>query len=225
MKTRATFANACRFALLFAAIVVLPVDAMPKYFQKTVVILVDVSKSIPTDDRKRTYRESFANAFASLKPGDRLILGPVGAKDRSTWLNDFDARYPLGEGFRIADERAASDFSKRAARAFDVVMERGEKNPENATRIVDAIEAASEAFGSDPRNAKVLVILSDMAESGGKSVKSRKAPAVLEGAKVYVAGAGGGARYSEYESTWRTYFGGARITELTYGRFPARIEK
>lgn len=200
-------------------------SAAPRQAPKTVVVLVDVSKSIPTEDRKKTYRESFANALLAIRPGDRLVVGPVGAKDRSTWLNEFDATSPVGTGMRVADERATAAFGRKASAAFDSLMERGEKSPENATRIVDAIEAASEAFSRDPGNVRVLLILSDMEESGSKPPKSKKAPAILEGASVIVAGAGGGQRYGEYEANWRGYFAAARGSELVYGRFPARIAK
>lgn len=199
--------------------------AAPKQPLKTVVVLVDVSKSIPTDDRKKTYRESFANALSAIRPGDRLVVGPVGAKDRSTWLSEFDAASPIGTGMRVADERAAAAFGRKASAAFDGLMERGEKSPDNATRIADAIEAASEAFSRDTGNLRVLLILSDMEESGSKPLKTKKAPATLEGASVHVAGAGGGQRYGEFEANWRSYFAAARGAELLYGRFPARIAK
>lgn len=225
MKLRNPIAGVFAACILASSAVPVPAAAIPGAVPKTILVLADVSRSIPTDDRKKIHRPSFASVLASLKPGDRLVLGPLGAKDRSTWLSDFDARYPLGGGFRLADERAAAEFSKKAAKAFDAIMERGEKNPDNATRIADAVEAASEAFGADPKNSKILVILSDMEESNGKQLKQRKAPASLEGASVYVAGAGGGARYSEYESAWRGYFGAARVSEMTYGRFPARVPK
>lgn len=222
-RIRKTFA-----ALLAAAVIgssASTAAASPRPAPKTVVVLVDVSRSIPTEDRKKTYRESFANALASIRPGDRLVIGPVGAKDRSNWLSEFDSASPVSTGMRIADERAAAAYGRKASAAFDTLMERGETNPENATRIADAVEAASEAFARDPGNVRVLVLLSDMEESGGKPVKAKKAPANLEGASVIVAGAGGGQRYAEYEAAWRGYFSGVRGTELTYGRFPARIAK
>lgn len=227
METRNRIRKTFAAAIAAAAISVSAgISAAPsKPVPKTVVLLVDVSRSIPTDDRKKTYRESFANALASIRPGDRLVIGPVGAKDRSNWLSDFDMASPASTGTRIADERAAAAYGRKASAAFDSLMERGEKNPENATRIADAVEAASEAFARDPGNFRVLVLLSDMEESGAKPAKSKKAPPTLEGASVIVAGAGGGQRYAEYESAWRGYFSGARGTELTYGRFPARIAK
>lgn len=227
MKPRKTIRKA--FAALVAAAVIGSsagtAAAAPKPVPKTVVVVVDVSRSIPTEDRKKTYRESFASALASIRPGDRLVLGPVGAKDRSTWLSEFDSASPVGTGTRIADERAAAAYGRKASAAFDSLMERGEKNPDNATRIADAVEAASEAFARDPGNVRVLVLLSDMEESGVKPGKPKKAPAILEGALVIVAGAGGGQRYAEYESSWRGYFSAARVSELTYGRFPARVAK
>lgn len=227
MKALNGIKSACCGILLGAAVLgssaTLASTARPAH--KTVVVLVDVSKSIPTEDRKKTYRESFANALASLRPGDRLVVGPVGAKDRSTWLSDFDATSPAGTGTRIADERAAAAFGRKASSAFDALMEKGEKTPDNATRIADAVEAASEAFARDTQNARVLMILSDMEESGPKPVRAKKGPTTLEGASVYVAGAGGGARYAEYESNWRNYFAAARSSELVYGRFPARVAK
>lgn len=225
LKTVIAYLAALAFAVCLIASSSSVALAAPKQPLKTVVVLVDVSKSIPSEDRKKTYRESFSNALAAIRPGDRLVLGPVGAKDRSTWLNEFDATSPVGTGVRIADERAAAGFGRKASAAFETLMERGEKNPENVTRIADAIEASSEAFARDTGNAKYLVILSDMEESGSKPVKSRKAPAGLEGASVYVAGAGGGQRYAEYEANWRNYFAAARGSELVYGRFPARIAK
>lgn len=227
METRNRIRNT--FAAVIAAAAVSAFAGTPaassRPVPKTVVLLVDVSKSIPTEDRKKTYRESFANALASMRPSDRLVIGPVGAKDRSNWLSEFDMASPASTGTRIADERAAAAFARKATSAFDSLMERGEKTPEGATRIADAVEAASEAFARDPGNVRVLVILSDMEESGAKPAKAKKAPAILEGASVIVAGAGGGQRYAEYESGWRGYFSGTRGAELTYGRFPARIAK
>ena len=204
-----------------------PASASPssKQAPKTVVVLVDVSKSISSEDRKKAYRESFSSAISAIRPRDRFVIGPLGASDRSTWSYEFDAVLPSGSGVKVADERASAGFKRQAAAAFDALMERGEKRPENATRIADAIEAASEAFTRDPANSKVLLILSDMEESGSKPVKHRKAPASLEGASVHVAGAGGGQRYSEIESTWRNYFSAVRGSELAYGRFPARLAK
>lgn len=209
-------------AAIFFALPVAQVEAALNPAPKNVVVLVDVSRSIAMADRQQTYRESFANALAALRPGDRLVVGPIGAKDRSTWLAVFDAVSPVGSGFRIADERAAADFGRRARAAFDVLMAQGEKSPDNATRIADAVEASAEAL-ADPRRAKVLLILSDMEESGQKPGKPRPAPPALEGASIHVAGAGGGERYTTYERAWRAYFGSVPRTELSYGRFPARL--
>jgi hypothetical protein len=213
--------------MVCAVAVGIPASASPSIKQapKTVVVLVDVSKSISSEDRMKAYRESFSSAITAIRPRDRLVIGPLGANDRSTWSYEFDAVFPPGSGVKVADDRASAGFKKKAAAAFDALMERGEKRPDTATRIADAIDAASEAFTRDPANARVLLILSDMEESGSKPVKHRKAPASLEGASVHVAGAGGGQRYSEIETAWRTYFSTARGAELAYGRFPARLAK
>ena len=204
-----------------------PASASPsvKQVPKTVVVLVDVSKSISSEDRMKAYRESFSSAITAIRPRDRLVIGPLGANDRSSWSYEFDTVSPPGSGVKVADDRAAAGFKRKAAAAFEALMERGEKRPDAATRITDAIDAASEAFVRDTANTKVLLILSDMEESGGKTTRHRKAPASLEGASVYVAGAGGGQRYSEIEAAWRTYFSTVRGTELAYGRFPARLAK
>lgn len=219
VKRTAALAAALPFACALAA-------AAPKEApRKTVVVLVDVSRSIPSADRTKAYRESFANALAAMRAGDRLVLGPLGAADRSSWLSEFDGSYPKGKGFRLADEKAGAEFGKKASTAFETLLERGARSPEGATRVADAVEASSGAFASDPSRSKVLVLLSDMEETGG-APKSRKAPKALEGASVFVSGSGGGRSYSEYESAWRKYFASASGAQVVqYGRFPARLPK
>lgn len=189
----------------------------------TFVVLVDVSSSIAADDRL-VYEESFANVRRAVRPGDRVVVSAVGKRDRANWKRDFDALAPKPVGRRFADEKARAEYEAAASKAFAEVLGR---RPEPATRIVDSVEAASDAFSARPSDRKVLVLLSDMVETGKPGFASGGQPAAaaprsLSGAKVFVAGAGGGADYGRIEAAWVRYFGsapGAAIVQ--YGRYPA----
>lgn len=193
---------------------------------ETYVVLVDVSSSIRAEDRK-VYGESFGHLLKALKPGDRVVVSPMGRRGRSEWIRETDAEVPKGTGKRFADEKRRAAFDDGLGKAFASLLERSARDPENATRILDSIEASSDAFARSPGSGKTLVILSDMEESGRFDLASGakrqvRAPESLKGASVYVAGAGGGRNYVHVESFWRGYFGTAPEARLVqYGRYPA----
>ena len=189
----------------------------------TFVVLVDASASVGAEDRA-VYAESLGNVKKSVRPGDRVVLSSIGSRDRSAWIRELDAEVPKATGRAFKDRKLREGFDREVDAAFDAVMMRP---AEKATRILDALEAASEAYSKRPGGAKVLVVLSDMEETGrfdlaSGSARDVRAPEALAGASVYVAGAGGGKNYARVESFWRRYFGsvsGASVSQ--YGRYPA----
>jgi hypothetical protein len=192
--------------------------------ESTYVVLVDASSSIGADDRN-IYRESFGNVKAAMRPGDRIVIAAVGQRDRSDWVREIDAEMPKPTGRRFADEKRKALFADDVGKAFESVLERSEKRPDTTTRILDSIEASAQAFAQSAKSSKVLVVLSDMEETGrfdmpSGAKKDAKPPPELAGAKVYVAGAGGGRNYPYVEAFWKRYFGPALVQ---YGRYPARF--
>ena len=189
----------------------------------TYVVLLDASSSVGAEDRG-VYAESLGNVKKAVRPGDRLVLSTIGNRDRSAWVRELDAEVPAATGRTFQDRKRRETFDREVDAAFDAVMKRP---AEKSTRILDALEAASEAYSKRPNGPKVLVVLSDMEETGrfdlaSGNVRDVRAPAALAGASVYVAGAGGGKNYARVESFWRRYFGsvpGAAVSQ--YGRYPA----
>lgn len=193
----------------------------------TYVVLVDASSSVGAEERA-AYRESVEGVVRAVRPGDRLVVAALGGKERASWVRDFDAEAPAPTGRRFADGKRRKEFEEGALAALGGILGRAEKSPDKATRIVDAVEASSQAFSQSPDSGKTLVVLSDMLETGRFDLASGRkkdlaAPAALAGAKVYVAGAGG-KDYAAVEAFWTRYFSSAPgAAVVQYGRYPVRI--
>lgn len=203
-------------------------DHSPAVEKTTYVVLVDTSSSVTSNDRQ-VYRESFDNIRKAVRPGDRIVISTIGRKNRAEWVRETDTEVPIPTGRRFVDEKTRKDFEGEIGKTFEALLQRSYLAPEMVTRILDTLEAASQAYGQDPKSGKALVIMSDMVETGrfdlgaGQS-KPAKAPPELAGAKVYVAGAGGGKAYQGIETFWKRYFDtvpGAAVVE--YGRYPVRL--
>lgn len=215
------------FGVAFAA-AVFSAGAAGSGGTKTYVVLVDASSSISRDDWG-VYGESVENVKKAARPGDRVVVSTIGGRDRSAWTRELDAEVPKATGRAFQDRKRRESFEREVDAAFLAIRGRP---AEKSTRILDALEAATEVFSRTPGSGKVLVVLSDMEETGrfdlaaGQAPKTVSAPAALSGASVHVAGAGGGKGYERVETFWKRYFGSAPgAAVVQYGRYPAKPGK
>lgn len=193
--------------------------------ETTYAVLLDVSASIPEQDR-RIHRDSFSKLVATLQAGDRLILSPVGWRDRSTWTWAADVVVPKLSGRRFLDEKRRSMLTTDLTRQLERLIEGAHHQPEPNTRLLETITATAQVFEQEPDRERVLLILSDMMDPVMLNKTPLKATPSLAKVRVYVSGAGGSGRYAELERAWRLFFNSAPGAQVRqYGRLPFRQDK
>lgn len=205
---------------------------------RTTIALIDRSGSINPDDLD-LYRESLRAAGTGLASGDRFLVANIGDSTRSEFRPAFDLYVPDSDK-RIEREKAEKAAHAKVDAALPALLSGQELTPSNATRILDAIAAASEAFGPAPHKGSRLLLLSDGVEESavvnlakitnagavaGDIERARKAGLLpdLRGIEISVIGAGG-ANYPAVKAFWVAYAAatGAKLTN--YGRLPFRLE-
>lgn len=204
---------------------------------KIVVVLVDISGSIPDRDWE-IYNQSFdalLNADQEVaKPGNRLVLGRISGQTLSDFIPDADEPFPK-TGVQLNDEESAKKIAKTLKEKFQELRQKQSKS----TNIFESLKIAEDIFNRDQnRKSRWLVILSDMVEESRnydfktnppsqsdaeKIIEDHKKSGFLpslKGVNVYVIGAGGGSNYDTIKNFWLRYLKetGAICDESTYGR-------
>lgn len=204
---------------------------------KIVVVMVDVSGSIPDRDWA-IYEQSFEALLKPdekvAKPGNRVVLGRISGQTLSNFIPDADSTFPK-TGVKINDEESAERIAKILKEKFEELRQKESKS----TNIFESLKIAEDIFNRDQnRKVRWLVILSDMVEESRNHNFKTNPPAKpvadkiiedhkksgflpsLKGVRVYVIGAGGGSNYETIKNFWLRYLNetGALCDESTYGR-------
>ena len=213
---------------------------------KTEFVLFDLSGSTSAPEVRAGYVADFEKLLANLYGGDRLVV------DRITSNPLAQSTFPVNETFKgmnpwVENQLVWRTQSKgRQERITRTVrkMVMDPKQRSNKTSIMDALELAQRVFATYPNERRVLVIFSDMVEESSyynftkENLTASRIQAIieaekkehrlprLEGARVYVIGAGVGFYSSmppetvrNIQNFWLTYFKvcGANLPVETYG--------
>ena len=208
---------------------------------KTVVVLVDVSKSVRDRTAISAYEDGFRKVIAALDPGDVIVVGWISARSES------EPRLPINEVLPAVEKRSSNRLVERAMekeaeralaprkkemiKRFDALLEAPGRAAQD-TDILGALELARRIFESYPRTHRALVLLSDMVqESSELNLKDRplgsrqRAQMIheldaggripkLPGVRVWVVGArsADARRFREIRSFWMALFKAAGAT-------------
>jgi hypothetical protein len=223
----------------FLLAVSVAVAALPALGQtKTVVVLVDLSDS--THKHRDDYVKYFKVILDHLHPGDTLLVSKIIKHPTASPEVAIDP-LQLPAVSVLDNERIMRVRARRGAtQALDAFAELV-RVMDNETPILEVIAATPRLFAKFPAERKVLVILSDMMEHtrAGPSFESRAEPfnqaradvlferlrsqrqiPVLEGVRVYVAGArdADARRWAAVRSFWLRYLQAARAELIDYGQ-------
>ncbi len=223
------FFNRCLF--LFSSICFLLSSCSPK--PKLVMVFVDVSGSVHTQDRI-IYRQTTNNLLEQLRPGDRFVLGTISTESYSTFVPIIDETLPK-TGIRLNDEEASKRIIANIRQQLVNLIDGNFQSPQ--TRIIESCRVASDIRQRDGvRKECWLVFLSDMVEESDLLNFTRNIPNPseipafvdqlrqngslpnLNGIKVYVAGAGGGANAGRIQNFWETFLRECGVKKIEYGR-------
>ncbi|WP_448585419.1 hypothetical protein [Thermaurantiacus sp.] len=201
----------------------------------TTVILIDVSGSIAREDHT-LYRQSVAAVANSLRPGDRVLVARVGDANRSRFVPLLDHVVPR-TSVRLDQEDQLRRSRERVRNAAAAALSEGEAA--RHTRILEAVAAASPAFGQRPVPGSRLILLTDAVEESATVDLSRRpldvsarskalararadglVPA-LPGLELHIIGAGG-RHYASVQAFWRSWAAATGARLQTYGRLPFR---
>jgi len=214
---------------------------------KTVVILLDLSKSVRNEETKKNYREIFHKVLDKMTEGDRLILLKI------TEFSIVEPDIPVNEQIPVFVSSTTNDLRKKKekqkydesikkqkeliAAGFDSVL--NEEKVHGGTDIMTSVGNARKAFTAFPAEKQALVIMSDMMESSQrynfyrlpesersysdilkKETDAGRIPD-LPHVKIYVCGAYSASqkKYELAKVFWMNYFSraGAVLQEENYG--------
>lgn len=205
---------------------------------KMIVLLADVSKTVPAADIA-VYSATFSAVLQDLAPGDRLVLGRISGQAVANYMLDLDVTLPKTNVY-IDDAEARDSVLAVAESIFTRIMQdRGA----NKSDILSAVTIAGELFTRDTtRSERSLVLLSDMLQDSDALNLSREridslftsefvrreraAGSIPDLSSVRVRVVGAGARdhaidsYVALKNFWLTYFreAGAVMQSSDYGR-------
>lgn len=197
------------------------------------VALVDASASVAPEDRG-IYLKSLQAIAGGLDGGDRLLVGPVSAQ--AVWRPNLDVSVE-NSNVRLDQEEAVGRARSEVEKALPALIPGQASVIVSQTRLIEAIAAASQAFGAPPfRNAE-LVLLSDGVEdsplinlSGNRITPEEISTALdragdagllpkLTGLRLTVVGAGG-RDYASVKAFWQAWCERTGATLVNYGRLP-----
>jgi hypothetical protein len=205
---------------------------------RTTIALIDRSGSINPEDLS-IYQESLNAIGADLDSGDRFVVANIGDSTRSEFRPEFDLQVPESDK-RIEREAAVRTAHARLNAALPELLPGEDRPPSSATRILDAIAAASQAYGPAPHEGARLLLLSDGVEESAvanlakiegvgeivgviEEVRSAGLLPDLRGVEISVIGAGG-ANYPAVRAFWTAYANATGAKLVNYGRLPFRAE-
>lgn len=197
----------------------------PSREAKVVLVFLDVTASVQSFDGARRAWRAIAER---LKPGDRIVLAPIGDNTYLDYQPALDREIPTISIVKDneIDYRARLDEARQSLdQAMDGLIARADAQRPKRTDVFGAFQAASQVFAEDPRTRKALVFLSDMQEDAGTenllritlanetiaqiNDAQRQSGLVpdLYGARVYVAGADAPslAKFEEMRKFWLAY--------------------
>lgn len=200
------------------------------------VALVDASASVAPEDRE-IHVESLQAIAAGLEGGDRLLVGPVSA--RAGWRPGLDVSVEQSN-IRLVQEEAVSKVRSEVEDILPALVPgKASAGSASETRLLEAIAAASQAYGSPPFSNAELVLLSDGVEDSpvgnlsGNRVTADDITKALDkaeqagllpnmaGLRLTVAGAGG-RDYASVKAFWQAWCERTGATLVSYGRLPYR---
>lgn len=212
---------------------------IPGHAPGVTVVLVDGSGSVAQEDREIHLRSLEAVA-EGLEGGDRLLVGPIDAQAR--WRPAFDATV-ASSNIRLDQQDAIAETRAQFEARIPTLLPGADGGAGlKDTRLLEAIAAASQAFGTPPYQQAELILLSDAVEESptadlsGSDISSEEIEAALDraaeagllrdmtGLKLTIAGAGG-ADYAAVEAFWRAWCERTGATLVSYGRLPYRAGK
>jgi len=205
---------------------------------KTVMVLADVSRTVPAADVE-IYAKSFSAIIRELSPGDRLVFGRISGQSVRDFTLDYDETLP-NTGVYVNDVEARDSLLALAESAFTAILQ-NRNSPESD--ILSALVIAGEVFSRNARGTEAwLVIMSDMRQesptlnvnlqgmdsafTSGFLRREREAGRMpdLSNVRVRVVGAGASDRatdsYVALREFWLAYLAaaGAQMKPADYGR-------
>jgi hypothetical protein len=209
---------------------------------KIVVVLVDQSISIPSEDRQ-LYAATFKRLLAVLGADDRVVLAPISDRTLTAFVPVADAVLP-GSGGSLKDKEALAAARSELLATFGRMLE-GSRSKK--THILDALNLCQQLFEADRQHKeRWVVMLSDMLEDSEsldferitltpdvvqRIIQRRKAAGTfprLDGVRVWVAGARArdAAKMFEVKAFWGQYLkeAGAVMPDGAYVRDGLRFD-
>lgn len=223
------------FRILTIAIVValspLPAEAA----SKTVLVLIDLSKS--TESHRADYEKYFQTILSAMKEGDVLLVARIAKAPAADSVLELRQEYPPFSVMENPTKQKRQIAKLRGSATESVKKMLAGKSAQ--TPILDTLREVERFFANYPRDKKVLVFMSDMLESSRQydfektplnegqnkailgDLKQRKLIPNLGGVVVYVAGARTRSMQQRnmVRSFWLQYFqeAGAKADPNRYG--------
>jgi hypothetical protein len=227
---------ACLIIGLASEIAVGPANASGK----TVLVLIDISRSVRNQETKALYLDSFKRVTASVTHGDVLVAGWITEKSEDELELPIHDRLPA---FRpntdnplfVRAERAKADQEleqrrKQICNDLRAQMHATDKRQVEQTAIIDSLDLAQRVFASFHNGDNVLVLMSDMVEDSGSynfyrenltparvrgiiaQLKLQERVPDLSGVKVFVVGANylDNDRFRKIRNFWLSFFSATR---------------
>ena len=194
--------------------------------------LVDKTDTL-TDPQ--TLKQTFTAVREGIRPGERLIVGAIGAKGNETRVV-IDMTKPQSSVWESAMKIRAKEklFTECVQKAEAMLAQPGEAKKTSA--ILETLSFVGSTLASDTSKSKRAIVFSDMIQNSdslsfyaAKSVDPESSMKVVEkaamiwpfaGVDVYVAGVGGNfsdERARKVEQFWRKYFEKAGAQLKLYG--------
>lgn len=195
-------------------------------------LLVDKTDTV-TDPQN--LKQTLEAAKESIRPGERLLVGVIGAKGSDTRVV-IDVTRPQSSVWESAMKIRAKEkhFTECVQKAEGVLAQSGEAKKTSA--ILETLSFVASTLAADVAKSKRAIVFSDMIQNSeslsfytAKSVDSDSAMKSVEkaamvwpfaGIDVYVAGVGGNfsdERARGVEQFWRKYFAKAGAQLKLYG--------
>ena len=195
-------------------------------------LLVDKTDSVSDP---QNLKQTLAAAKEGIRPGERLLVGIIGAKGSETRIV-IDVTRPQTSVWESAMKIRAKEkhFSECVQKAETLLAQSGEAKKTSA--ILETLSFVASTLAADAAKSKRAIVFSDMIQNSeslsfyaAKSVDSDTAMKSVEksamvwpfaGVDVYVAGVGGNfsdERARQVEQFWRKYFTKAGAQLKLYG--------
>jgi hypothetical protein len=125
------------------------------------VVFVDASQSRSPEDWS-IYDETFTTLLTHVKPGDRIVVGPISASTLRTFRPSID-RTVAKTGIVLNDEEDLQRVEDDVRKSFVALRD---ARSENETHILEALDIAAQLHAADTKRPRCrVVILSDMLEN------------------------------------------------------------